>query len=373
MRVIQAFDEPVRAIAVSPDGRFLAASAGFVIRVFDWVSGESKTPFGCPVPINQLAFSADGKWLAIAYTNGLYRLNTTGEPSPIRCGAGPFSGAIAIAPDGRTLVATWAAHRRREYLERWELPGWREVTGFDFWSPFQRLEFSPNGEFLAGVNGDTFELRISVTGGLNGRDRMRRGGDGFIAFARDSQRVVFGWETELRVMETRAGAVIKHVTSPAEAFADAVFVGSATRSRPWMAPARCGPGAGDVGSRSRYDWNAGGLTCVTATVDSLTASAGQTPAGFWCSMWTIRGPGARRAAVSASRVAPWMGESDSPIILDGNGDRLLLRCLPNSFFACRADRLPTSRRRGSTTRPGRWRRPSPSRRAARPRRRAARL
>ena len=108
MRVIQAFDEPVRAVAVSPDGRFLAASAGFLIRVLDWVSGESKTPFGCPVPINQLAFTADGDWLAFAYRNGLYRLNTTGAPSPIRCGVGPFSGAIAIC-------AGWAdagCHRR---------------------------------------------------------------------------------------------------------------------------------------------------------------------------------------------------------------------------------------------------------------------
>jgi WD40 repeat protein len=275
MRVIDAFNEPVRALAVSPDGRFLAASAGFLIRVFDWVTGESSIPVGCPVPINQLAFTADGDWLAIAYTSGLYRLNTAGSPSPVRCASDSFSGGIAISPDGRTLVATLSGQRQRAQLERWELPAWRQVTGFDFWSPFQRLAYSPNGEFLAGIDRDTFELRIAVTGGLNGRDRIRYLGDGFLAFARDSQLVVFGWETEMRVMETRAGAVIKRMTSLGERFADAAFVGSgqllatvdgSSTMRLWSVE------TWEV--VREYDWNAGGLTCVTATVDGLAGVCG---------------------------------------------------------------------------------------------------
>ena len=104
---------------------------------------------------------------------------------------------------------------------------------------------------------------------------MRYLGEGFLAFARDSQRVVFGWETELRVMETRAGAVIKRVTSPGEAFADAVFVGSgqllatvdgSSTMRLWSAE------TWEV--VREYDWNAGGLTCVTATVDGLAGVCG---------------------------------------------------------------------------------------------------
>ena len=165
----------------------------------------------------------------------------------------------------------------REYLERWELPVWREATGFDFWSPFERLAFSPNGEFLAGINRDTFELRIAVTGGLNGRDRIRVrfGGEGFMAFARDSRHVVFGWETELRVMETRAGAVIRRVVSPSGGFLDAAFVGSgellatvdgSSTMRLWLAE------TWEV--VREYDWNAGGLTCVTATTDGLAGVCG---------------------------------------------------------------------------------------------------
>ena len=39
MRVIEAFDEPVRAVAVSPEGRFLAAASADALQLFDWITG----------------------------------------------------------------------------------------------------------------------------------------------------------------------------------------------------------------------------------------------------------------------------------------------------------------------------------------------
>ena len=92
MRVIDVFTEPVHAVAASPDGQFLAACAGFLTRVIDWRSGEANVPFGFSFPINQAAFTAAGDWLAIAYSNGLYRLNTVGAPSPVRCRLGILLG-----------------------------------------------------------------------------------------------------------------------------------------------------------------------------------------------------------------------------------------------------------------------------------------
>lgn len=274
MRVIDVFDEPVRAVAVSPDGRFLAAAAGFNGAIVDWLSGEVVREFGCNVPLTQLAFTADGNWAIYAATGGMLRL-LTGPGEPYTLHRENFSGGVAISPDAKTLVATRAGHRGEVKLERWELPGLRPATGFDFWSPFQKLAFSPNGEFLAGIDADSFELRIAVTGGLNGRHRVHYINDGFFTFPRDSQTVVFGWETDLHVMETRAGNIVKRVPSPGHAFRDAAFLATGHQlatvdgsevMRVWSA---------DSWEVARaFDWNAGELACLAVTADGLTGVCG---------------------------------------------------------------------------------------------------
>jgi hypothetical protein len=280
MQLIEVFDEPVRAVAVSSDGRFLAAASGFEVGLLNRLTGALVHRVDCTSPIGQLAITPNGQSVAFAAADGLFRLETSGRPGPFRFSREAFSGGIAISPDGRTLAATMAGRRQQVQLDRWELPAWRAATGFDFWSPFDRLAFSPNGEFLAGIDNDTFELRIAVTGGLNGRQRIRYLGDGFLAFARDSQSVVFGRETELLVMETRAGAVVRRIASPGDAFADAAFVGSgrllATVDR--SAAMRLWSTDGWEVVRE-YDWGAGGLTCLTATADGLAGVCGTDAGG----------------------------------------------------------------------------------------------
>lgn len=275
MQLIEAFDESVRALAVSPDGRFLAAASGFEVGLLDRLTGSLIHRVDSTAPVGQLAFTPNGQSVAFALAGGLFRLETAGRPGPFRFSREAFSGGIAISPDGRILAATMAGRRQQVQLDRWELPAWRAATGFDFWSPFDRLSFSPNGEFLAGIDSDTFELRIAVTGGLNGRQRIRYLGDGFLAFARDSQTVVFGWETELQVMETRAGAVVRRIASPGEAFADVAFLGSgqllATVDR---TPAIRLWSAESWEVVREYDWGAGGLTCLTATADGSVGVCG---------------------------------------------------------------------------------------------------
>jgi WD40 repeat protein len=279
MRVIDVFDEPVRAVALSPDGRFLAASGGFEVALLGWPSGEGIVRVKTPAPIGQLAFTPDGAWLVFAYAGGLFRLPSTGPGGASVLGLASYAGGVAIAPDGRTLAAAMAGRRQQVQLSRWELPAWRPATGFDFWSPFDRLAFSPNGEFLAGIDSDTFELRIAVTGGLNGRQRIRYLGDGFLTFSRDSLSVAFGWEMDLHIMETRAGAVVQRIASPGDAFVDAAFIGSGRLLATVDHTPTMRLWATDAWQVVReYDWGAGGFTCVTATSDGLTGVA-ETDAG----------------------------------------------------------------------------------------------
>jgi WD40 repeat protein len=275
MLVIDAFDEPVRSATVSPDGRFLAAVGGFEVGVWSWLSGERVARVTCPTAVGAVAFTADGNWAVFAYGGGLFRLATAAGSDPIQLSGVAFSGGIAIAPDGKTLAASGAGSRQHAQLYRWELPAWRSATGFDYWSPFRRLAFSPNGEFLAGIDADTFELRIAVTGGLNGRHRVRYVGDGFFSFPRDSQTVVFGWETDLHVMDTRNGQVSRRVASPGEPFADAAFLGNGRQLATVDGSPLVRVWSAESWEVTRgYDWAAGGLSCVTATADGLAAVCG---------------------------------------------------------------------------------------------------
>jgi hypothetical protein len=272
MRVIEAFDEPVRAVTVSPDGRFLAAAGGSEIALLEWPAGEAKLRANCPASARQLAFTLDGSWLVYAYSGGLIRISTTGRIGAPGSGSrASFAGGVAVAPDGRTLAAALAGQRQHVSLVRWELPAWRPAIGFDFWSPFTRLAFSPNGEFLAGIDGDTFELRIAVTGGLNGRHLNRQRGKGYLAFSRDSRSVVFGWGTILHIMETRNGNVIHQVSWAGD---DAAFVGNRL-----LATIDGTPVLGFWSAESwelvrEYDWGAGGLTCLAVTADGLACVCG---------------------------------------------------------------------------------------------------
>jgi hypothetical protein len=236
MRVIEAFDVPVRTVAVSPDGRFLGALAGGMLRVHDWLTGERVWERDGLPTFGQLAFSPHG--IIAFFEHGWLSASALSSPGKLhRIARAPFSGAIAVSSDGKTLVATRAGQREQAKLEQWEVPGWRLKVGIDFWSPFERLAFSPNGEHVAGINRESFELRFAQSGGLNRRElwwegqyipsAFRRGVQrqvpprgAFLTFPRHSETVVFGWDAEFRVMETRAGSVLKRVPSPGQPFTD---------------------------------------------------------------------------------------------------------------------------------------------------------
>ena len=291
-RVIDAFDEPVRTVAVSPDGRFLAAAGGNHLAVWNWVTGtEAFWVSGISIGedgVGQLAFTTDGSWLAVAARYSVIRF-APASGDQVGIPSGRCAGGIAVSPDGKTLVATRAGDQHNVTLERWELPAWRAASGFDFWSPFERLAFSPNGEYIAGINRAAFELRFANSGGLNGRQepagdwqrgrgwrvQRERPDSAFFSFVRHGEVVVFGWDAEFRVMETQTGHVQRRVVSPDAAFLDAVSLGSGRQLatvdgtpilRVWSA---------DTWEVMRgYDWNAGGLTCVTATADGLAGVCG---------------------------------------------------------------------------------------------------
>jgi WD40 repeat protein len=290
MRVIEVFSGPVRAVAVSPDGRYLAAASGYVCGVFDLLAGDQIRSLELNEPEIQPVFTGDPA-LVIAGRTGLLRTDLV-RGTMVRVAGGPFSGGVATSPDGKTLVATRDGPHQGVKLEQWDLVGWQAKPSFDYWSPFLRLAFSANGESLAGINRHCFELRYAHSGGLNKNvfaaqlladpARFRRPNRGvpaprnaLLSFSRYGETVVFGWDTEFRVMETHAGNILRWVTSPGESFVDVAFLGSGRilatvdgtpTMRIWSAE------TWEV--IREYDWGAGALSCVTASPDGLAGVCG---------------------------------------------------------------------------------------------------
>src|SRR5581483_2056985 len=168
-------------------------------------------------------FAPDGSRLAVC-GDGTLRLFAARTGEEVRS-AGRCAGGVAYAPDGRHLVASesapWGGDHGR--LCRWAVPEWREVAGFDDWPPFTRLAFSPDGQYLAGITPTRFELRIAVTGGLNGwgeppprkwGEAVRPRPHAFLGFSRDSDTLVAGWDDEFHVLDTVNGAARRRVRLP---------------------------------------------------------------------------------------------------------------------------------------------------------------
>lgn len=261
-------------MAISPSGRYVVASGVSTWHaVLDWASGEVVRQLPLGEVCKQYAFHNDD-WVAYVHHSGLHCDSLNEQPT--RSLNGVFSGAVAVSPDGKTLVASENGRENNVRLLRWSLPNFQAVSGFDYWSPFSKLAFSPDGEFLAGMSQRGFELRFAVTGGLDFRF-ARRGHNwrtGFVAFSPDSELCVFGWEEEFRVLDISTGT--SRVVSRVDAdYTDAAFTGSgqffATADdrgvvKFWS------PRTWEV--VREYDWGCGTLTAMAFTADGSAGVCG---------------------------------------------------------------------------------------------------
>lgn len=288
MRVIALGSGEVRTVAVSPDGRFVAASCwdGWSA-VFDWASGEAVLRLPLGVSCDQFAFGPGNVlWYVQHDTLRFDRLEDTPLPP---WAPGSFAGGVAVSPDGKTLAATRKGPANQVQLALWSMPALRPQRGFDYWSPFRRLAFSPNGHFLGGIypglrdewprdESAAFELRFAASGGLDYRHRFP-GQDtfdsvGFISFTRDSTLCAFGWEEEFHVRDISTGTS-RDVCRVEAAFRDAAFTGSGQHFATVT-----GTGTLKMWDPKtwrvwrEYDWRCGPLTCLAFTADGSAGICG---------------------------------------------------------------------------------------------------
>jgi len=149
---------PQQALAITPDGRFLAGGdRNGAATLWDIATGNLTLQLDVPAPILCLAFSRDGNWLAIGLakpagqssdTVWLYEIHSSG---PHRSFGRTAVSALAWSPDGRWLAAglddgavllseAGTDHEPRRIVLSTSL-----VTA---------LDFHPSGQFLASAHAD---------------------------------------------------------------------------------------------------------------------------------------------------------------------------------------------------------------------------
>lgn len=279
MHVIETDLGEVRALGVSPHGRIVAAAGGRMFRAFSWTTGEPLIGMRGLGPSEQVAFGPSGAWVARVAFGQLWIESPDGATQLQHNSLARYTGGVAASPDGKVLVATSVrVGAEQAQLDRFALPGLKPISGFAFWSPFRRLAFSPNGEFLAGVWDKGFELRFANSGGLDYRHRMPKrhefNGPGFVSFSRDSHTCAFGWSGEFHLLDVSTGTS-KPGPRVEAAYRDAAFcpgtslfatVGDDGRLKFWD------PATWQVARE--YDWQCGPLTCLAFTPDGSAGVCG---------------------------------------------------------------------------------------------------
>jgi len=153
---------PTRAVAYSPSGQFIAASAGVAgqdIKLWDAASGdELYTLTGHTNWVESVRFSPDGRTLASGSIDNTVRLWDVAEGRQLRVFTGHENQVtdVAFSPDGRLLASvSWDLTVKLWDVETGEQL--RSLTGHTEW--MQGVAFSPDGATLiSSANDDAVRL-----------------------------------------------------------------------------------------------------------------------------------------------------------------------------------------------------------------------
>ncbi|MDT0348913.1 nSTAND1 domain-containing NTPase [Pseudonocardia charpentierae] len=268
-------DGTVLTVALSPDGRLLAAGAGTAVHLIDLADPAHPTAVGPPVTGAQgtifgIAFTPDGRTLVAGGADRTVRSWDVSDPAhpvpgAVFTGPGGDVQAVAVSPDGRQLAAGSAD--TGAYL--WDLadPARREVL-IGATAKIHAVAFSPDGRTLAAGGADravhlwnVADPTLPLIGEpLAGPTTWVNS----VAFSPDGRSIAFGSsDNTLRVVDLASRRLVAELPHPSPVTA-ATFLDDRTLvageadgvARVWPVP---GPGlSGFADSVFALDWSADG-------------------------------------------------------------------------------------------------------------------
>lgn len=200
---IHAHQERPSDLAFHPSGKLLVSGGrDHAVRLFSLPDGREWAHFQLPDFVNRLAFSPDGKLLAVAWLDGLkvWRAPASPEPEVLPTRRNQFR-SLALAPDGSTAAPADDKLVLRD-------PSGRVRSVFDVEAEILPVAFSADGELLAcGDKKGIVHVWRVATGELyrvlTGHKQMVRS----LAFTRDGRRLYSGSEDgSVRAWDLESGA-----------------------------------------------------------------------------------------------------------------------------------------------------------------------
>jgi hypothetical protein len=201
----------VRSVAFSPDGKTLAiALYEGTVKLLDPATGQEKSVLkGHKMGVNCVAFSPDGKTLATASLDTTAKLwdLTTGKEMKTLSGHKEYVLCVAFSPDGKTLATCCGTSLHPQTggnAKLWEVESGKEkATLGSFNQPVEFVTFSPDGKTVATACWDgTVRLwetlgkpRATLTGGGSGAAAVRYSPDSKLLAAGFMGGDVKVWDT----------------------------------------------------------------------------------------------------------------------------------------------------------------------------------